>query len=250
MKFPLSLLTITFLIMTVQPLLGRDKEHYQEHILSAPVPDKEGRYDLYYIPVVKGTAESLQGYGRIVEDKDSAIVDIVTWPALGWRKVVPGTGNEAGTSKGLFEMHWEGDYCYATNHAIKAKYLTAWSCYPTEAKHDSTAPRRLIITHEANYHPDGGQFVYPLNKKPFILILALPGDDISPKDFVAFYFDGTAGFHINPGVWHQPAFPLEESLELYNEQGAVHACIDSHFAVEFDCLLAIDLDSLSELKKK
>ncbi len=246
--------TIVTFIATFNPLSGRNKEHYQDHILTAPITPKadEERYKLVHVPVVKATEETVKGYGRIVYDKDTATVDIVTWPTLGWRKVVPGTGNEAGTHHGIFEMYWEGDYCYAINHAIKAKYLIGWSTYPDDASQENSQRRTMIITHEANYHPDGGQFVFPLEQKPFILLLALPGDDITPQSFTAFYFDGTAGFHIDPGVWHQPVFPLADTLRLYDEQGAVHACIDCNFTQDpsFDCLLAIDLDFFYEGKKK
>ena len=54
--------------------------------------------------------------------------------------------------------------------------------------------RKFVLVREANYHPDGG--FYPVTKKPFVLLLALPGDDIKLEDFVAFYCDGTCGVQI------------------------------------------------------
>ena len=31
-----------------------------------------------------------------------------------------------------------------------------------------------------NYHPDGGQLFFPLEARPFLVPLALPGDDVRP----------------------------------------------------------------------
>ena len=56
--------------------------------------------------------------------------------------------------------------------------------------------RKFVLVREANYHPDGGQVFYPVNENPFVLLLALPGDDIKLEDFVAFYCDGTCGVQI------------------------------------------------------
>ena len=35
-------------------------------------------------------------------------------------------------------------------------------------------------------HEEGGQVFYPRDLEPFVALLALPGDDITPQDFVAF----------------------------------------------------------------
>lgn len=53
--------------------------------------------------------------------------------------------------------------------------------------------RKGVVTREANYHPDGGQIVSPRDKRPFVALLALPSDDITPNKFVAFYCDGSFG---------------------------------------------------------
>ena len=50
-----------------------------------------------------------------------------------------------------------------------------------------------------NYHPDGGQVFFPVERVPFVMLLALPGDDVRLEDFVAFYFDGSIGLQIKPG---------------------------------------------------
>jgi ureidoglycolate hydrolase len=97
-------------------------------------------------------------------------------------------------------------------------------------------PRRLLLWH-ANYHPDGGQLFFPLEKKPFMVPLALPGDDIEPGDFVCFRFDGSRGLYIHPDIWHEGVFALSGTHRFLDKQGAVHARVSVDFAREFGCLL-------------
>lgn len=207
---------------------------------------KDAKYSIHEVKGVKATEKTLQGYGKIVypKDYDAAHVAIVTWPAQGWRPVEEGTGNEGGMVEGEFSMWWKGNRLYAVNGAVQRKYLTGWSTYPTLASKlpvVAAQDRKYLLTFEANYHPDGGQLFMPKNGKPFVALLALPGDDVMPQDFVAFYFDGSFGVEINPGVWHQPLFPALETAEFKDKQGKVHACIAVNFPEEFGCYLAVPL---------
>lgn len=202
--------------------------------------------DIYFVPIVKATQESLKGYGVIVEksDFDSFQVPIVTWPAPGWRAVQNGTGNQAGTVEGDFDMLWKDNKIYAKNHAVKAEYLTGWAVHPEVLDHYpvmSKDQRFYVLTHEINYHPDGGQLFMPKENQPFVALLGLPGDDICPEHFQAFYFDGSFGFCIYPGVWHQPLFPIEDKMTFKDKQGKVHACIYADFLKEFGYYLAVPL---------
>ena len=57
--------------------------------------------------------------------------------------------------------------------------------------------------------------------------LALPGDDVTPEDFVAFYVDAGQGIYIHPNIWHEGVFSLAEKASFYDEQGKVHARVGS-----------------------
>lgn len=72
-------------------------------------------------------------------------------------------------------------------------------------------------------------------------LLAKPGDDVRPEDFFAFYCDGSFGIHIDPGVWHQPVFPLASTAIFDDNQRGVHACIAIDFVSEFSCCLEVPL---------
>ena len=172
----------------------------------------------------------------------TAEVEIVTWPAPGWRPVVPGTGNEGGITAGEFTFERRGELMIARNHAVDGHYVTGWFADPaTASETQEPADMSRLLVREANYHPDGSQVFYPRNGVPFVALLALPGDDITPSDFVAFYCDGSFGINSHPGVWHQPIFPLRCPAVFDDKQGKVHACIAVDFVVEFQRYLAVPL---------
>jgi ureidoglycolate lyase/seryl-tRNA synthetase len=194
------------------------------------------------VPMIAATQESLHGFGHIVPNFAQGTVTIATWPQPGWRPIVPGTGNEGGIVEDRFVMERRGEVQHAINLAVGRSYVTGWFSDPATAS-EAREPRDIsrIYTHEANYHPDGGQIFFPRDRAPFVALLARPGDDVLPDDFAAFYFDGSVGIHIDPGVWHQPVFSLESSASFDDKQGRVHACIAVNFVSEFGCYLEVPL---------
>ena len=212
--------------------------------MNPAVPDELPLFDM---PLVKATAESLEGFGTIVTDYMSHPVEIVQWPAQGWRKIDDGTGDEAGHLDGIFEFWWEGDVLLGQNMAVNDRYILGWSKQPGLASRENTAPDRsqLLIWH-ANYHPDGAQLFYPLDNKPFVAALAKTGDDMKPEDWVAFYCDGSFGLCIHPGIWHEAITPLSQKSRFYDKQGAVHARVSCDFTKEFGVFLRIPLVPPSE----
>jgi ureidoglycolate lyase len=155
------------------------------------------------MPVVDADDANLQGYGRLVSDAAQCQVEIVRWPSVGTRPVDEDTGDEAGTTEGVFVSEWKGDILYGRNQAVSGHYILAYATDPAAAR-ESTArdPSRMLLWH-ANYHPDGGQLFFPLDPGPFYVPLALPGDDVTPERFVCFRFAGDRGLYIHPGIWHE-----------------------------------------------
>ncbi len=195
------------------------------------------------VPLVQATAETLQNYGELVDDYTDYSLEIVTWPAQGWRPIDAGTGNEAGTTSGTFDFWWEGDVLYGRNQAVNDQYVLGWSKNPIEAKASPDIPveRTQVLLWHANYHPDGGQLFFPLDGAPFVAPLALPGDDVKPTDFLAFYVAGGKGLYIHPNVWHEAVFPLTDKASFYDEQGKVHARVSCNIAQEFGVFLSVSL---------
>jgi hypothetical protein len=198
---------------------------------------------IHVLPLVVATEASLKGYGRLVDDPTAFPIEIVRWPAQGWRPVDENSGDQGGVTEGLFEFAWRGQTLTARNNAVGDNYLFGWSVWPEEAADEGPAAARdqALIWH-ANYHPDGGQLIYPVNGGSFVAPLALPGDDVAPERFVAFWFDGTQGLYIHPNVWHGAFVPHDDEATFLDRQGRVHARVSADFPKEFGCYLALPLD--------
>jgi hypothetical protein len=191
--------------------------------------------------VVDATPASLQGYGELVDDPDRCAVEIVRWPQQGWRAVDVDTGDQGGTVEGVFVCEWRGDILFGRNAAVGGEYILAYATEPDSADpHHRREPARILLWH-ANYHPDGGQLFFPLDPAPFVVPLALPGDDVKPDDFVCFRFGGGQGLYLHPSVWHEGVFSVSGTQRFFDKQGAVHARVSVDFAREFGCLLEAPL---------
>jgi hypothetical protein len=206
-------------------------------------PDVPPALPWHETPLVRATARSLEGYGRLVDDPRDCAIEIVRWPAAGRRPVDPGTGDQGGTAVGTFEFWWRGDIMFGRNTAVNDEYLLGWSRNPGEATTDDShrAPRTQLLLWHANYHPDGGQLFFPHDGTAFVSALALPGDDVTPDDFVTFYVDGGRGLYLHPNVWHEAVFPLATPSRFHDEQGRVHARVSVNFAEEFGVFLAMPM---------
>ena len=189
------------------------------------------------MPVVDATADALNRYGRLVDNPQTCEIEIVRRPAQGWRPVDEDTGDEGGTTEGVFVSEWQGDVLFGRNEAVGGEYILAYAAEPATADRTHRRdPGRILLWH-ANYHPDGGQLFFPLEHEPFVVPLALPGDDVRPEQFVCFRFDGRHGLYIHPNIWHEGVFGLRGTRRFLDRQGAVHARVSIDFAREFGCLL-------------
>ena len=188
------------------------------------------------VPVITANKETLEGYCDIVNDFNNTKVINVPWIKLSGRPIDDNTGDQALPTEGIFEFSYDKHYCLANNHSVpNGDYITG-----------IINENRDIYTREANYHPCGGQIVYPCNNNsPFIILLSKAGDNIQPTDFVAFYCDGTFGVQILPNVWHQPIFPINNNVKYFNKQCSVHACVTVDTIKEFNTLLKFNLPNES-----
>ena len=202
-----------------------------------------GVREAFETPLVEATDETLAGYGRLVDDPETFPIEIVRWPAQGWRPVDAGSGDQGGVAEGLFEFWWKGDTLWARNNAVGDSYLFGWSRWPEDAAPDGpTRPRERALIWRANYHPDGGQLFHPLNGESFVIPLALPGDDVTPAAFTAFRCDGRRALYLHPNVWHGAVVPHADAARFLDRQGRVHARISVDFPTEFGCYLGVALN--------
>ena len=207
-------------------------------------PDLPEGLKRFRIPVVEATTESVKGYGWLVDDPTTCKVEITRWPAQGWRPVDSDSGDEGGTTEGTFTSEWKGQILYGRNEAVGGSYVLGYATAPRDASEQSPeTPEKIMLWH-ANYHPDGGQLFFPLDKRPYLVPVALPGDDIYPDKFICFLCPGSRGLYIHANVWHEGVFAISGKQRFLDRQGAVHARVSVDFAREFQCLLEIPLGGL------
>lgn len=194
------------------------------------------------VPLIRATDETLKGYGCLVGDPGGFEIEITRWPQQGWRPIDDGTGDEGGWVEGTFRCDWKGDVLFGRNEAVRGHYVLGWSTDPQNARDDqASVPREQVLLWHMNYHPDGGQLFFPLDRQPFVVPVALPGDNLSPDKVVAFWGDGAQGIYIHAGVWHEGVFPVGDSQRFLDRQGAVHARVSADIGQEFGVYLACPL---------
>jgi len=74
-------------------------------------PDIPAGTRVHDVPLVHASRAALKGFGEIVRDPKTHKIEIVTWPAKGWRKLDDNTGNEGGTTEVLHSppILWKSD---------------------------------------------------------------------------------------------------------------------------------------------
>jgi len=152
-------------------------------------------------------------------------------------------------AEGKFRVHWVGDILYSDNLCVGVSFKVGLPY----GKLLSERSRDYILVRDANYHPDSGQVFFPPTEgRPYIMLLARAdvGDDVRPEHFKAFYFDGSVGFHIAPGVWHYSPYIQSPSgradvdaaeMTFDNKQGSVFACVAADTLEEFGVYLKVPL---------
>lgn len=205
-------------------------------------PANKPSLPLHNVPVLVADEINTRGYGYLVERPDDCEVEIVRWPATGWRRVDCDCGNEGGVVEGEFHGRWSGNILYGSNKAVGGEYVLGWEHDPHHPPPVSKGETRSqVLLWHMNYHPDGGQLFFPLEKKPFVVPVALPGDDLKPDKIIAFWCDGSTGLYIHPNIWHEGIFPVTSKQRFLDRQGRVHARVSCDIGKEFGVYLAVPL---------
>lgn len=208
------------------------------------LPDVPDQLPWHDVPLVVANDATVKDYGSLVENPAEFEIEIVQWPAQGWRPIDADTGDEGGVVEGVFHSEWRGEVLHGRNDAVDGKYTLGWSENPGNANPDAsmTNPERVLLWH-LNYHPDGGQLFYPLDNQPFVIPVALPGDDLALENIIALWCDGSQGLYIHPGIWHEGVFPATPAQSFRDRQGRVHARVSCNIAQEFGVFLNVPLQA-------
>lgn len=196
---------------------------------------------LLAVPRVAATPETVRGLGEIVRDPHAHRIEIVPWPVQGWRPLDAGTGDEGGTTEGVFACEWRDNRLFGRNEAVGGHYVIGFREPPAAVRPGVALRQDRVLLWHCNYHPDGGQLFWPLDGQPFVVPVAPPGDDLDPARFVALASDGTFGIYIHPGIWHEGVFPTRATGRFFDKQSRVHARVSCDLAAEHGLLLDVAL---------
>ncbi|WP_151670194.1 ureidoglycolate lyase [Nitrincola schmidtii] len=89
-------------------------------------------------------------------------------------------------------------------------------------------------------HPFGSQAFIPLKGKPFLIVVAPPGDQPDLSQMCLFISDGSQGVNYAAGVWHHPLIVTadEDELLVVDRSGQLPNC--DEFTLEPDQVRSID----------
>ncbi|MEJ2121987.1 MAG: ureidoglycolate lyase [Alphaproteobacteria bacterium] len=100
-------------------------------------------------------------------------------------------------------------------------------------------PRALPLPiHMVERHPLGSQTFVPLGPAPFLVLVAPPGDTVTPADLRAFRTTPGQGVNYRRGTWHHPLIALDKVSEflVIDRGGPGENCYEIQFD-ETDILL-------------
>ncbi|MEX1034692.1 MAG: ureidoglycolate lyase [Sneathiella sp.] len=89
-------------------------------------------------------------------------------------------------------------------------------------------------------HPKGSQAFFPLNNRPYLVLVAPKGECVQPEDLRAFHATGQQGVNYHVGTWHHPVLALEAISDflVIDRGGEGMNCDEIHFT---DSTLTLDL---------
>jgi ureidoglycolate lyase len=82
-----------------------------------------------------------------------------------------------------------------------------------------------IVIHELERHPLGSQAFIPMNREPFVVIVAQGGDTPDLTTLRAFISNGEQGVNYHRNVWHHPLFAWQKVTDFLTvDRGGVDNC--------------------------
>ncbi|MBL8250548.1 MAG: ureidoglycolate lyase, partial [Candidatus Competibacter sp.] len=71
-----------------------------------------------------------------------------------------------------------------------------------------------LVIEQVERHPLGSQAFYPLERRPYLVVVAAPDPVSSALVPLAFLASGRQGVNYRPGVWHHPLLALASESEF------------------------------------
>jgi ureidoglycolate lyase len=89
-------------------------------------------------------------------------------------------------------------------------------------------------------HLIGSQAFYPLQNRPYLVVVAERKDTVTPDDLNVFLASGTQGVNYHRGVWHHPLLVLEPDSDFFIvDRGGVGMDLEEHWFEDGQDILEI-----------
>ena len=72
-------------------------------------------------------------------------------------------------------------------------------------------PMKILLMER---HPKSSQLFIPLVPRPFLVLVALPGEPLRAENIIAFKTMAGQGINYKRGVWHHPLIALDQSTDF------------------------------------
>ncbi len=73
---------------------------------------------------------------------------------------------------------------------------------------------RPIVLQLMERHPLASQAFIPMQRRDYLVVVAIPGETVTPADLVAFQARGDQGVNYHRGVWHHPLLVLDTDSDF------------------------------------
>ena len=182
------------------------------------------------------------GYGSLVDDPHACKVEIVRWPAHGWRPVDEDSGDEGGTTQGRVRER------VARRHPVRSQRGRR---RPLRPRVRGRAFARGRVARARARSDDAVALQLPSGRRPAVLS-ARRAAVLRParaarrrraaREFVCFRFDGKRGLYIHPNIWHEGVFARRGTQRFFDSRArSMRACRSTSRASSAACCEARSL---------
>ena len=97
---------------------------------------------LHETPLIAASESSLMGYGALVEDPHNFPIEIVRWPAQGWRQIDANSGNQGGVTQVYSTSGGRARRCMRATTRLGTATCSAGAIGPKRPR--TAAPRPVV----------------------------------------------------------------------------------------------------------
>jgi len=84
------------------------------------------------------------------------------------------------------------------------------------------------------YHPLGSQLFFPLQNRPFLILVAPAAEKLDPEKIELFISNGLQGVNYHKNTWHHYLMPLDEvsNFIVVDRKGGGDNCVETELDIE------------------